>query len=321
MNGFNLSDIIDAKLGGTSLSAIYFGSNKLWPTTHDYSLDYFTIESLEDNNDIQLYRRSTDAPTITIQWSTDGTNWNNFTSSTSTTPITTLNTGDKIMIKGINTQYASADNGNASQLLKSTKTINVYGNIMSLLYGDNFVGQTTLTANYTFRSLFWQGKIVDASNLILPATTLSQYCYRNLFDANTSLIAAPKVLPAMALTNSCYMNMFIGCSSLTSVPSDMLPATTLAQYCYQGFFANCTKLVNSPVLPATTLVPYCYQSMFQGCSNLKSITCLATDISATRCLYYWLFNAGGGGTFTKKSGVSYSTGISGIPSSWTVINI
>lgn len=48
MNGFNLSDITDAKLGATTLGGIYLGSTKLWPT-HDHSQDYFTIESLSDN--------------------------------------------------------------------------------------------------------------------------------------------------------------------------------------------------------------------------------------------------------------------------------
>ena len=31
MNGFNLSDITDAKLGTTTLGSIYLGSTKLWP--------------------------------------------------------------------------------------------------------------------------------------------------------------------------------------------------------------------------------------------------------------------------------------------------
>ena len=46
MNGLNLSNIQDAKLGTTQLSSIYLGSTKLWPTTIDYSKEYLTIESL-----------------------------------------------------------------------------------------------------------------------------------------------------------------------------------------------------------------------------------------------------------------------------------
>ena len=52
MNGFNLSDITDAKLGTTTLGSIYLGSTKLWPLGTDYSQEYLTIESLADNNTI-----------------------------------------------------------------------------------------------------------------------------------------------------------------------------------------------------------------------------------------------------------------------------
>ena len=40
MNGFNLSDITDAKLGTTTLGSIYLGSTKLWPLSTDYSKEY-----------------------------------------------------------------------------------------------------------------------------------------------------------------------------------------------------------------------------------------------------------------------------------------
>ena len=52
MNGFNLSDITDAKLGAATLGGIYLGSTKLWPLGTDYSKEYLTIESLADNNTI-----------------------------------------------------------------------------------------------------------------------------------------------------------------------------------------------------------------------------------------------------------------------------
>ena len=32
MNGFNISDAIDIKLGSNSVDSIYYGSIKLWPT-------------------------------------------------------------------------------------------------------------------------------------------------------------------------------------------------------------------------------------------------------------------------------------------------
>jgi len=48
---------------------------------------------------------------------------------------------------------------------------------------------------------------------------------------------------------------------------------------------------------------------------------LATDISAKNCLYRWVRQVCSSGTFVKAPEMeSLPTGISGIPSNWTVKN-
>ena len=98
-----------------------------------------------------------------------------------------------------------------------------------------------------------------------------------------------------------------------------LPATGLSNYCYYGMFMNCADLTNAPVLPATTLVDYCYHEMFYGCTNLNYVKCLATDISASNCTYYWVNGVAATGTFIKHPNMnSWPSGNSGIPTGWTV---
>jgi hypothetical protein len=59
--------------------------------------------------------------------------------------------------------------------------------------------------------------------------------------------------------------------------------------------------------------------MFRGCTSLKSIKCLATDISASRCTSDWVNGVAGSGTFTKAESMSsWTTGVNGIPSGWSV---
>ena len=141
-------------------------------------------------------------------------------------------------------------------------------------------------------------------------------CYQELFSGCTKLTTAPE-LPAETLAQYCYYQMFSGCTSLTTAPE--LRAETLAQYCYYQMFYGCTKLTTAPELPAKTLVDYCYQQMFDGCSKLNSIKCLATNISATSCLREWVKSVASSGTFTKAKVLeSWPSGISGIPSNWTV---
>ena len=150
----------------------------------------------------------------------------------------------------------------------------------------------------------------------LPATILAIDCYWGMFNGCRSLTTAPE-LPATKLANNCYSYMFNGCRSLTTAPE--LPATKLAIYCYSNMFVGCTSLTTAPELPATKLVIYCYQYMFQGCISLNSIKCLATNISASNCTAGWVSGVASTGTFVKAANMtSWTTGVNGIPSGWTV---
>lgn len=154
---------------------------------------------------------------------------------------------------------------------------------------------------------------------VLPATTLADYCYSGMFSACSSLVNAP-ALPITTLAQGCYASMFYGCTSLTTAPE--LPATTLAYGCYTGMFADCTNLVNAPELPATTLADWCYESMFYGCTNLNYIKMLATDISATFCLYHWVQDVAPTGTFVKAASNTDIPvdSVDGIPIGWSLYN-
>ena len=194
----------------------------------------------------------------------------------------------------------------------------IYGNIMSLVDEEHFATATTLTGDDAFASLFYDNSNLynhPTYELVLPATTLTEGCYQSMFSSCSNLTTAP-LLPATTLAESCYMNMFNGCTNLTRAPA--LPATTLANSCYYKMFYGCTSLTTAPALPATTLADLCYYSMFYGCTQLNSVTCLATDISASGATKKWLKSVAATGTFTKAAGMTgWTTDESGIPSGWT----
>ena len=111
---------------------------------------------------------------------------------------------------------------------------------MSLIYGDNFIGNNTISAEQTFVALFkGNNKLVNAKDLILPSMSLTTDCYNTMFYSCTSLVTAPE-LPATTLALRCYTSMFLGCTSLVTAPE--LPATYLVNYCYDSMFYNCTSL-------------------------------------------------------------------------------
>lgn len=410
---------------------------------HDYYRDYLTFEIVQAGTWGIICSGSDNLKTISYRLNRES--WQEMTSSTSGTTID-VSLGDEIEVKGANNQYSDSSQYN---YFYGSSHYNVKGNIMSLLYGDDFIGNNIIPVSNAFEYLFKSTNITDASDLILPATTLKTKCYMNMFNGST-LVNSPLYLPAMTLTNYCYNNMFNDCINLTSTPelpavtmksycygsmfrgctslttAPELPATTLAGYCYwymfngctslttapelpattlenycytymfQGctsltetpmlssttlanycyscmfdgctnlttvqatlpatslrescysaMFKGCSKLTTAPTLPATTLATKCYASMFRGCSNLttapilpattlvercyerlfdscaklKYIKCLATDISASMCTYYWVTGIAASGTFEKNSSMSsWTTGISGIPSGWTQQN-
>lgn len=281
----------------------------------DYSMKYLTIVSRADNNVIKLKCSSASA-SKQILVSTDKNTWSSYTSTTDGVTLATLNNGNKLYLKGSNNTYASATN--LYNTFTSTGDFDVEGNIMSLLYGDDFASKTTYPSTYTFVRLFDGSKVVNAKNLILPATTARGRCYYSMFSGCTSMITAPK-LPAKTLGTYCYYGMFYQ-TAITEAPE--LPATTLATYCYYRMFRGCTGLTKSPVLPAKTLTGSCYYQMFWQCSNLNHVTMLATDISASSCLYNWLSSVAATGTLVKDASMTTlpTDSESGIPSGWTVVD-
>ena len=256
-----------------------------------------------------------------------------------------VSAGDKLRLWGDNAVYGHEDREDYYTRISGSGPHYVYGDLCSLISSG---GYTTVTAlePYAFTGLFMGDtklKSHPTEKLVIRPTTVRDGCFRNMFSGCTALERAPE-LPATTLAPNCYESMFSGCTALTQAPD--LPATTLAEGSYGGMFFGCTALQNppaisaqtlamgccmnmfsdctslkeSPELKAQTLSQYCYSMMFSRCTSLKKITCTASNISAGNALENWVDGvpSGAGGTFVKKTDVSWPSGSSGIPTGWTV---
>ena len=300
--------------------------------------NYLKFTALQDCN--FRFNGSTTANTLSYSLN-DGETWTGIGSGS----YVFVQSGSSILWKGTCTPNSVNGIGTFSTS-NSNNRFSVEGNVISLLYGDNYANQTDLTGkDYAFSRLFYANttgntSIVNAENMLLPATILANYCYFQMFYNCCQLTKAPKLpatiladwcysymfyncsslttapsLPATTLTSNCYQYMFWGCSSLTTTPE--LPATTLVDYCYGSMFKGCTSLTTAPELPATTLEYNCYRSMFNGCTSLNYIKCLATNTGATQCTTDWVQGVAPTGTFVKDSSMtSWTIGINGIPTGW-----
>lgn len=124
---------------------------------------------------------------------------------------------------------------------------------------------------------------------------------------------------SLAGKNYAFQKLFYNCAKLQNVSDTFLPALTLSQYCYNAMFYGCS-ITKSPTLVAPTLMNYCYYAMFYNCTNLNYVKICATTNISLLSVTNWMINVSPTGTFVKHPDASFSSGTSGIPSGWTVVN-
>lgn len=234
-----------------------------------FAAQYLTIEALESGT-FKIYRSNVD-------YSVNGAAWE--TSPADDTTNLSLAQGDKVRFRADGAGVVSETPTFGGQAIK----FNVYGNIESLEYGDDFVGKTEIrTETGAFSRLFAGASgLTSAENLILPATTLKPYCYGK---------------------NTNNDGMFKNCSSLIAAPA--LPATTLVEGCYANMFYGCTSLETGPDLLFEKFVSWSCYTMFRDCSKLIYVKCLANNPSNDNC-GWWLGGISTTGTLVKKPGYTW----------------
>ena len=292
-------------IGTSAASKVFLGDDLVWPVNIDYKYQYLTTEFLESGT-ASLVNNGYGA--FSVQYSLNNGEWTLL--STTDTGIT-VSEGDVIRWKQTTTKYASSDSAYIS--FDFNARCNLYGNMMSLLGGDNFADVTGFTQQRTFVKTFINCKIVDATNFVIGADTVAQDGMRNIFQGNTYMVNGPKILSAMNLGGASYNHMFHGCTSLINAPE--LPATVLPSNVYNGMFSGCRALQMAPKMATPTSIggyAYCY--MFENCSSLNYVEYYGTSDGKAG----WMNSVPSGGTFIKECGVSWPSGASGIPNGWTV---
>lgn len=186
----------------------------------DYQNEYLTLSVLGDGEITIAIPSAVDQGYASyLSYSKDKSNWvGTAIDDTSQIIIIPVSRGDSIYLKGEAKQlYESGDD--SSVYINSSANIIVSGNIMSLLYGDEFKGKTSFPADSqcVFKYLFaYNERLFSAGNLILPATELVNGCYNSMFEGCTFLTTAP-TLPATKLVEQCYSYMFYSCRKLNSI--------------------------------------------------------------------------------------------------------
>lgn len=289
----DFSTVTDIMLGNQQVTQIEDSlGNVLWSGEQEDNTEYFYIvNTYSSTNQVRIKKNKSDAPDITVYYSTNKSTWT-LMGTTSTTNITyTIPVNGRVYLKANAPNgwgFRNSGGGTVSNTISTRRTATIGGNPKSLIFGDNYRKLNNHIPDYAFLGLFSSAtNITSAINLQLVEDILTPYCYYSMFYNCSSLTTAP-ALPATTLAQGCYQEMFSGCKLLTTAPA--LPATTLANSCYSGMFYNCTALTTAPAtLPATTLYEECYDNMFRGCTVLTTAPALPATTLAKSC-YYNMFN-------------------------------
>lgn len=142
----------------------------------------------------------------------NGSSWTLLPAGTDTP---TVAEGETILWKG---NLVAGNNGSGTFRVTSSSGFNASGNLMSIVYGDNFEGQDTVTYDYQFAILFQNNAwLIDASEMVVPSNYNGHSGVFTMAFFNCSRLEAAPALTAPILTASCYNLMFYQCVKLAYV--------------------------------------------------------------------------------------------------------
>ena len=195
----------------------------------DKSIPFYVENITGETETLRISHPSgTRPPVITMEKSSDMVNWEEFGKTGGSTyyaPLTCdILPGERLYLRATSSTntWCSFASASASVVYNHiTGVSKVGGNILSLLYGSSFNGNTSLPstesdAYASFGYLFLDNTNLRDAKHLKMASTLKVRCYYFMFNGCTNLESAP-VLPVSTLETRCYARMFYGCTSLKHV--------------------------------------------------------------------------------------------------------
>lgn len=313
---------------------------------------YFYVEDASGSANTVYFKRDSDnyGPEIVVYYSSDQSTWRLLGTVKNTTGLRlSLPANSKIYFKAVADAWGGKDAGTTLvhyNYISCADNFNVGGNILSLLYGDDYPNPPGYsTSKYAFYYLFsGNSKLISADALILSCGYATESTYERLFGGCRNMVKAPRVISARVISKrGCYgmfmgctslrkapeisvttvnesgcSNMFYNCPSLTDVSKISINLSTSGTSACEQMFGGCTSLVTPPDINITTLGTKACYYMFSGCTSLNNMTVRINDNSATNCIYRWLYNVAPTGIFNNYGSAFYTIDDpSGIPLGWT----
>lgn len=230
-----LPDVPNIYIGGEAVERVYLGEEIVWPA--DYSGEYTTLEILSAGT---LHFQSQGcydgqvSSMVVLDYSINGDPWTHVTWSTDIN----VQAGDKVRLKALygDRVHSLSPGDYAPSLSGSTAVFNVYGNSLSLLYGDSFTAYTQSTAYYAFSFLFLSTNIVSAKLWVLPQQQTYYAKWFNQTFTEAPLLKEGPVFRCASAADSAFDWCFLNCTSLERIVIPYLEQ--IPQHGFNAWVAN-----------------------------------------------------------------------------------
>lgn len=243
-----------------------------------YYIDYlcFTDTSGSENTlTFRKYNTNGQAPTVSLEYSTDKENWTTWTESNNVRTYTIPANG-KVYLRGDNTAFGYGDNLTDYHNFSSTGTINASGDLMTLLDKS---GKLRAVGVAAFRQIFknWANLKTPPS---ISATTADRLAFNNAFTSS-GITSSPEIFVTTTTGRSAFYQAFYQCQSLVDA-GDIHTTDLTDDYTFSETFYGCTALVKAPSFTLNSInggTNHCMY-MFRGCTNLTNVSALKLNATS-----------------------------------------
>ena len=223
---------------------------------------------------------------VTIYYSTDTGDTKTWTEFTSAVTLSYNKTYFKANTADLNV---------GNKIFDATANYEIGGNIMSLIFGDDFKTKDSYIKSVVGNDALFSGDtyLVDAYSLVI-----------NLNSASHS-----------------FDSLFRNCTSLTSGPEKIV-IRDAGQLALPSTFSGCTSLTTAPEIIVENIAFFSFFNVFANCTNLNSIKFLLKHNNGAFMPFAdWVMGVSQTGTFTKNKDANWwQNGKDGIPTGWTVVD-
>lgn len=242
---------------------------------------YLTFTANTGGSTIELVAVGS-VPTISLEYSTDGTTWQSYTIGDT---ITLAAVNDFVMFRGNNTTMA-------------TSTSNYHKFVMS-------------------GSIATSGDITSLINGVGGIAALQSYSFCNLFRSCAAMTTIPNI-GIGDLSFYCYNQTFVFCTGLTSI---VINNCSLGYFSLFQSFYGCTNLVSAEILSTKSNSSTPMQAIFQNCNSLNYVKLGLTDYPSDISFLTWLVGVAASGSLYCDNGLTLPNSSSGLPLGWTRYNL